>query len=81
MDRADSSGAEGMLGQRNTASGCNAQSRITVTGFISNGVCTKEGCSTFEERPTLSTISFLAVFETVEYDPKGSSAGCEFSTK
>lgn len=70
-----------MLGQRRTASGCNAQCRITVTGFISNGVCTKEGCSVFYESPTLRTVSFLAVSETVEYDPKGSSADCELNTK
>lgn len=80
LDCSGSSGAEGMLGQSSTASGCNAQS-VGSQWLDSYQVCTKEGCAAFYKSPTLSTISFVAVFETAKHYPKGSSACCEYYTK
>lgn len=60
-----------MLGQSSTASACKAQCVVTVTGFISNGVCTKRAVLPFYNSPTLSTISFLAVLKPLSTTLKG----------
>lgn len=60
-----------MLGQSSTASGCKACCVGTVTGFISNGVCTKRAVLPFYKSPTLSTISFFAVLKPLSTTLKG----------
>lgn len=71
MDCGGSSGAEGMLGQRSSARGGNAQCRIIETGLISTGVCTKEGCAAFLRKPHFKYYQLFSCLKLLSTTLKG----------